>query len=127
MLYTFIAYPVFWALYEQQVSRRFRVRRPILHTDTVVMFLVFGCSYKGFAVDVASDVDERQVGRHRLGDQTRPDANHSPTARSLVDPVVRPRPVPVPSEIRHPAAAAKAHIQQLDGGDSLSARRRSPV
>jgi len=78
-------------------------------------------------VDVASDVDGRQVGRHRLGDQTRPDADHSPTSRALVDAVVRPRPVSVPGEVRHPAAAAKAHVQHFHGGVGLSARRRSPV
>jgi len=78
-------------------------------------------------VDVASDVDGRQVGWHRLGDQTRPDSDHSSTSRSIVDPVVRPRPVPVPGKVRHPATAAKAHVQHFHGGAGLSVRRHSPV
>jgi len=78
-------------------------------------------------VDVASDVDERQVGRHRLGDQARPDANHSSFARTLDYRVVRSRPVPVPGKVRHPASAAKAHVQQCHGDVGLSARRRPPV
>jgi len=88
---------------------------------------VFGIRHAGFAADVASDVDGRQVGRHRLGDQTRPDADHSSAARALIDAVDRPHPVPVAGKVRHPVAAAKAHIQHINGSAGLSARRRSPL
>jgi len=78
-------------------------------------------------LDVASDVDGWKVGRHRLGDQTRSDADHSSTSRALVDSVVRPSTLPILGEVWHSATAAKAYIQHFHGSASLSAHRYSPV
>jgi len=78
-------------------------------------------------VDAASDVDGRQVGRQQLGDQTRPDADHSPTSRAFVGPFVRPRPVPLSGKVRNTSTSAKAHFQHFNGGASLSTNCLSPV
>jgi len=62
-----------------------------------------------------------------LGDQTRPDANHTPVACSLVELVVQLGPLSVSHEVRHPETVAKARLQQFHGGPGLFVRRCSSV